>query len=71
MALPPCRDQVLRITASDEEQITLLRVLGEQAELQVSCDGALSIPRCETQNLVTSGLPPSFGLIPHFPSHFG
>ncbi|KFM09796.1 Carboxypeptidase A1 [Aptenodytes forsteri] len=28
-------DQVLRITASDEEQITLLRVLGEQAELQV------------------------------------
>ncbi|NXW12167.1 CBPA1 Carboxypeptidase, partial [Fregetta grallaria] len=28
-------DQVLRITASDEEQITLLRVLGEQAELQL------------------------------------
>nr|XP_005504387.1 carboxypeptidase A1 isoform X1 [Columba livia] len=28
-------DQVLRITASDEEQITQLRVLGEQAELQV------------------------------------
>ncbi|XP_005235383.2 carboxypeptidase A1-like [Falco biarmicus] len=28
-------DQVLRITASNEEQITLLRVLGEQAELQV------------------------------------
>ncbi|KAF1477524.1 Carboxypeptidase A1, partial [Megadyptes antipodes antipodes] len=28
-------DQVLRITASDEEQITMLRVLGEQAELQV------------------------------------
>ncbi|KAF1515174.1 UNVERIFIED_CONTAM: Carboxypeptidase A1, partial [Eudyptes robustus] len=28
-------DQVLRITAGDEEQITLLRVLGEQAELQV------------------------------------
>ncbi|NWI24052.1 CBPA1 Carboxypeptidase, partial [Sula dactylatra] len=28
-------DQVLRITASDEAQITLLRVLGEQAELQV------------------------------------
>ncbi|KAM6301867.1 carboxypeptidase A1-like [Podargus strigoides] len=28
-------DQVLRITARDEEQITLLRVLGEQEELQV------------------------------------
>ncbi|NXH79299.1 CBPA1 Carboxypeptidase, partial [Hydrobates tethys] len=28
-------DQVLRITASDEEQITLLRVLGEQPELQL------------------------------------
>ncbi|KFQ85554.1 Carboxypeptidase A1 [Phoenicopterus ruber ruber] len=28
-------DQVLRITASDEEQLTLLRVLGEQAELQL------------------------------------
>ncbi|KAM9277590.1 carboxypeptidase A1-like [Cariama cristata] len=28
-------DQVLRITASNEEQITLLRVLGEQAELQL------------------------------------
>ncbi|NXN31598.1 CBPA1 Carboxypeptidase, partial [Nycticryphes semicollaris] len=28
-------DQVLRITASNEEQITLLRVLGEQAELQI------------------------------------
>ncbi|KFQ95065.1 Carboxypeptidase A1 [Nipponia nippon] len=27
-------DQVLRITASDEEQMALLRVLGEQAELQ-------------------------------------
>ncbi|NXT00052.1 CBPA1 Carboxypeptidase, partial [Jacana jacana] len=29
-------DQVLRITASSEEQITLLRVLGEWAELQVA-----------------------------------
>ncbi|NXL38940.1 CBPA1 Carboxypeptidase, partial [Glaucidium brasilianum] len=28
-------DQVLRVTASEEEQITLLRGLGEQAELQV------------------------------------
>ncbi|XP_074725408.1 carboxypeptidase A1-like [Strix uralensis] len=28
-------DQVLRVTASDEEQITLLRGLGERAELQV------------------------------------
>ncbi|NWX47980.1 CBPA1 Carboxypeptidase, partial [Steatornis caripensis] len=28
-------DQVLRVTASNEEQLTLLRVLGEQAELQV------------------------------------
>ncbi|NXW51181.1 CBPA1 Carboxypeptidase, partial [Nyctiprogne leucopyga] len=28
-------DQVLRITASDQEQLTLLRVLGEQEELQV------------------------------------
>ncbi|NXR55470.1 CBPA5 Carboxypeptidase, partial [Hippolais icterina] len=28
-------DQVLRVTARNEEQITLLRVLGEQEELQV------------------------------------
>ncbi|NXJ83904.1 CBPA5 Carboxypeptidase, partial [Trogon melanurus] len=28
-------DQVLRVTASDEEQLTLLRALGEQDELQV------------------------------------
>ncbi|NWT56850.1 CBPA5 Carboxypeptidase, partial [Erythrocercus mccallii] len=28
-------DQVLRVTAGNEEQITLLRVLGEQEELQV------------------------------------
>ena len=60
MALPPRRDQVLRITASDEEQITLLRVLGEQAELQVSCDGALSIPRCKRETLVTSRAPSFF-----------
>lgn len=44
MALPPRRDQVLRITASNEEQIALLRALGEQAELQVSCDVVPSIP---------------------------
>lgn len=36
MALPPCRDQVLRIMASVEEHITLLRVLSGQEELQVS-----------------------------------
>ncbi|NXE98157.1 CBPA5 Carboxypeptidase, partial [Menura novaehollandiae] len=28
-------DQVLRVTARNEEQLTLLRVLGEQEELQV------------------------------------
>ncbi|NXI22448.1 CBPA5 Carboxypeptidase, partial [Sterrhoptilus dennistouni] len=28
-------DQVLRVTARNEEQITMLRVLGEQEELQV------------------------------------
>lgn len=36
MALPPTRDQVLRVVASDEEQIALLRTLGEQVDLQVS-----------------------------------
>lgn len=38
--LPPCRDQVLRVTARSEEQITLLRVLGKQEELQVSSEGS-------------------------------
>uniref|UniRef100_A0A8C2SLD8 Carboxypeptidase A1-like n=1 Tax=Coturnix japonica TaxID=93934 RepID=A0A8C2SLD8_COTJA len=35
MALPPTRDQVLRAVASNEEQIALLRALGEQVDLQV------------------------------------
>lgn len=35
MSLPPTRDQVLRAVASDEEQIALLRALGEQVDLQV------------------------------------
>lgn len=38
--LPPCRDQVLRVTARSEEQIALLRVLGKQEELQVSSEGS-------------------------------
>lgn len=36
MALAPRRDQVLRITASNEKQIALLRALGEREDLQVS-----------------------------------
>lgn len=38
--LPPCRDQVLRVTARKEEHLTLLGVLGEQEELQVSSEGS-------------------------------
>lgn len=40
MALAPRRDQVLRITASNEKQIALLRELGEREDLQVSHAGA-------------------------------
>lgn len=40
MALAPRRDQVLRITASNEKQIALLRALGEREDLQVSHAGA-------------------------------
>lgn len=60
MALPPRRDQVLRITASNEEQIALLRALGEQAELQVSCHVVPSIPWCKTETPVTSKAPSFF-----------
>uniref|UniRef100_A0A8B9EXW3 Peptidase M14 domain-containing protein n=1 Tax=Anser cygnoides TaxID=8845 RepID=A0A8B9EXW3_ANSCY len=35
MALTPRRDQVLRVTASNEEQIALLRALDEREDLQV------------------------------------
>ncbi|NWS19465.1 CBPA5 Carboxypeptidase, partial [Pachyramphus minor] len=38
-------DQVLRITARDEEQVALLRVLGEQDELQVDFWRHPSSPR--------------------------